>query len=679
MRTILISIVISFSLIFSLSCANEKTEDLITNQDCLSNVDCPLGYYCDLVIEKCAKEGAGNDSGGLPDNGLPTDNEVQDSDSGGGTSSGIKCDCFGKSYTIPYEFENTSGWCKLDEDNDGIPNCIEVANEVKVDTDEDGEPDYLDTDSDNDDISDTRECPTIPCRDTDDNGVPNYRDTDSDGDGIFDNVECFSDPCADYEEDGTPDYLDTDSDNDSVPDVYETSKDTDKDGMPNFLDFDSDDDGISDTDECAELPCPDSDSNGVPDFVDSDSDGDGLPDKQEVLCANLGVHSRTQADTDEDGFSDLAEVLTGADPCDAANGVFDTGVEFYFELPFEDPEKTDILTFSPTVKKADIFFNVDTTGSMGGEIGTLKSSLSNTIIPGVRTRISDSAFGVAWFNDPSHAISNTPTIDTATAQSSVNSLAAGVPGSGGDCDEQGYASLTNIANNGGWRDKTIPIVLHISDAPSKPDRNTAVNALNAKGAKVIGIFAASGCSSDTASSQQTDIANATGAVVPSCAGAGRTVLKYDIDGNGGGLGSAVINGIDALVKYATFSLYVEAADDGDAGTIDTSCFLKKIEALEYVPAADGCADTIVATAAEFNSVGYNNGFNNFAPATSSATIPGSKLKFTVHAENDTCFEPGSTAQMFKALINVVDNSTGSYLDIQEVTIIVPGKVSGTDW
>lgn len=678
MKRVLVICAIMLSFLLFLSCENGNT-DPITEQDCLSNVDCPLGYYCEPMTGKCAREEGGDDTGGLPDNGgLPTDNNTNDNDTGG-TSSGVKCDCFGKEYVIPYEFESINGWCKLDDDSDGIPNCIEVANEVKVDTDEDGDPDYMDTDSDDDGISDSRECPTLPCRDTDENGVPNYRDIDSDGDGIEDKVECFSDPCQDYEEDGTPDYIDTDSDNDSVPDVYETAKDTDKDGMPNFLDFDSDDDGISDTDECATLPCPDSDSNGVPDFVDTDSDGDGLSDKQEVFCGNLGIHTRTQADTDEDGFSDLAEVLTGADPCDSANGVFDTGVKFYFELPHGDPEKTDILTFSPTVKKADIFFNVDTTGSMGGEIGTLKSSLSNTIIPGVRTRISDSAFGVAWFNDPAYGISNTPTTDTGTAQNSVNSLAAGVPGSGGDCDEQGYASLTKIANDGGWRDKTIPIVMHISDAPSKPDRNTAVNALNAKAVKVIGIFAASGCSSDTASSQQTDIANATGAVVPACAGAGRTVLKYDVDGNGGGLNDAVINGIDAIVKYATFSLYVESADDGDTGTIDTSCFIKKVEALEYVPASDGCADTIIATPAEFNGVGYNNGFNNFAPATSSATIPGSKLKFTVHAENDTCFEPGTTAQLFNAVINVVDNSTGSILDIQEVTIIVPGKVSGNDW
>jgi hypothetical protein len=387
------------------------------------------------------------------------------------------------------------------------------------------------------------------------------------------------------------------------------------------------------------------------------------------------VYTSTHADTDEDGFSDLAEVLTGSDPCDDDNGVFDTGVKFYFELPYGSPERTDVLTFAPTVKKADIFFNVDTTGSMGGEIGVLKNSLSNTIIPGIRERITDSAFGVSWFNDPLYDISNTPTTTVETAQGSVNALNAGVPGSGGDCDEEGYASLANVANNGDWRDLTIPIVLHITDAPSKGDRNSAVNSLNEKGIKTIGILSSSGCDTVVAGDELTDLAQSTGAVIPSCSGSDKTVLKYDIDGNGSGLNEAVVDGIDALVKYSTFSLYVEPSDDGDSGTIDTSCFIKKVEALEYIPVEDGCADTpeMLATPAEFNGAGYNNGFNNFASATSSETIPGSKLKFTVHAENDTCFEPGATAQLFNAVIKVVDNSTGSILDTQEVVIIVPGK------
>jgi hypothetical protein len=76
--------------------------------------------------------------------------------------------------------------------------------------------------------------------------------------------------------------------------------------------------------------------------------------------------------------------------------VKDHGVEFFFILPYEAPEQQDELRFVPTVKKADVFFNVDTTGSMGGVITSLKSGLS-TIITTTRTRVTDSAFGVAQF------------------------------------------------------------------------------------------------------------------------------------------------------------------------------------------------------------------------------------------------------------------------------------------
>ena len=463
-------------------CGNEANPFL--DVDCISNSDCPLGYYCDLSINKCAEK-SGDNGGILPDSngGFPDDGTGENpDDENGGTKGDVTCDCFGTKYVIPSEFEKIQGWCKADADGDGIPNCIEVANGVKVDTDEDGTPDYLDTDSDNDGIPDSVECPNIPCRDTDSDGVPDYRDDDSDGDGIPDNVECFSDPCIDSDEDGIPDYLDTDSDNDGIPDLIETAKDTDKDGIPNFLDLDSDGDGIPDSEECPTLPCADSDGDGIPDFMDLDSDGDGLPDNQEVWCENLGIHSRTQADTDGDGFSDLAEILTGSDPCDSANGVFDTGVKFYFELPYQGEQKEDVLTFAPTVKKADIDLNVDTTGSMWDEITNIRNSLSSFIIPQIKTRISDSAIAVTQFGDPGEItlIKTHPTTDITTAQNAANGLETC---GGGGYPEGGYWSLYTAVNSLSWRDATIPIFLHITDATSHETgatRNQAVGALDRK-------------------------------------------------------------------------------------------------------------------------------------------------------------------------------------------------------
>jgi len=58
------------------------------------------------------------------------------------------------------------------------------------------------------------------------------------------------------------------------------------------------------------------------------------------------------------------------------------------------------LQFGTTVQSLDSFFAVDTTGSMGPEIQTLNTSLTNTIIPGVKAGAAkDAQFGVAAVED----------------------------------------------------------------------------------------------------------------------------------------------------------------------------------------------------------------------------------------------------------------------------------------
>ena len=535
-------------------------------------------------------------------------------------------------------------------------------------------------------------------------------------------------------------------------------------------------DTVSDTNE----GISDTDSDGFADFVDRDSDNDGLADQYEFNCANLSKHSRIYADVDQDGYSDLAENAVGSDPCDDSEGVTDI-VDFYFELPHGAPEKTDILNFTPTVQKTDIFFNVDTTGSMGDEINELKTGLS-AIITQVKNRISDSAFGVAEFedypvyphgaeymedayyyyifHDKPFTLLQSPTTNESTAQTGVDSLTLDY---GGDFPEAGFESLYQIGagsgtswtgNSGnangvyyewnagtvpaytgtgiggvGFREASLPIILHITDAisntptgiyydgedflgyNSNPNatisnshtRNDAINTLNNIGARVI-TFKTTGAAQATIEAQLDDISNNTGAVVPVCAfqtesswrcgdskcctglsGAaidptsGQCTLRYELANNGTGLGVSVVDGIDAVVKYATFNVYTNPQDDGNSGTIDTKCFLKKIESLQFIapPAEPEASCTPVATPAIFNGATYNNGFNSFASGTSSSANKGSTLQFTVHAENDTCFEPTSAeAQVFTAFIQVVDNTTGAILDTQEVTIIVPGIIEG---
>ena len=491
--------------------------------------------------------------------------------SGGATSTGAG----GAAGAEPTGGSGGTGGSVLDEDQDSISDADEGAPDL--DTDDDGTPDYLDPDSDDDGISDGFEAgddnPTTSPLDTDDDGTPDFQDDDSDDDGIPDATEIADG--FDTDGDLVPDYLDLDSDNDDVPDADEVSsgldprdpdsdgdtisdgddglKDADDDGVVNALDDDSDGDGYPDAEEAGDTLVDtrpiDTDFDGIYDFLDLDSDGDGLPDDEEEDCG-LSLE-----DGDGDGYIDLVEVLTGADPCNAADTVLDHGVEFFFVLPYEGREQSATLRFVPRVQKADVFFNVDTTGSMGGVITSLKEGLGS-IMSSTRARLSDSAFGVAAFEDfpqsPYGGSSDEPfhlytgiTADEDTAQSGANALALG---SGGDGPESGYEALfqaavgTGVSGAGGnfgpftapdriggaqFRPGALPIIVHATDAESHDTegalaypisynahgRTAALDALQGIGARVITI---QNGSSTTAAASLREVSEVTRAVVPPC-------------------------------------------------------------------------------------------------------------------------------------------------------------------
>ncbi|HSW61112.1 MAG TPA: hypothetical protein VLJ60_09945 [bacterium] len=680
---------IAFAVLFSIcSCENtNKNPFQKIEKECLSNSDCEED-------QECSEDGKCVDlqnDGILPQNDedIATYDEETDSYEKDGDSESVD--------------EDSEIDLNKDSDGDGIPDYVEKPNGIPVDTNEDGTPDYLDTDSDGDSIPDSVECPKLTCADTDEDGVPDYRDTDSDDDGISDSVEAGANPenPVDTDDDGIPDYRDLDSDNDGILDIHESDKDADGDKIPNYLDPDSDNDTIPDciekygktfrdTDkdgypDCKALhdyskPPADTDGDGAYDFIDLDSDGDGVADSDEVICPNLVKDGRVWNDVDGDGFSDLAEIAVGSKICDKNHGVTDIeGIEFYFELPYGGEEKDDILIFTPTVKKGDIFFNIDTTGSMDGELYNLKHTLSSMIIPQTREKISDSAFGVSQFRDEDELsmIQINPSTGILTVQQAVNLLVAEY---GGDGPEAGYFSLNNLALSGTWRNETIPIAIHITDAVSHErgagaDKVSTINALNSKGIKVITVFSEGGYDASNALIQLNELSTSTGAVVPECAGAGRTTLLYSIDENGSGLDTAVINGIDALIKYAAFDVFSSVDDDGNTGTIDTSCFLKKVEAVQFTPPpGDTCAPS--AELAKLNGSTYFNGFTNFVTGTSNPAVTGSTLTFKVYAQNDICVKQTKQAQAFTAVIHIVDAATNAYLDSQNVTIIVPPEIPG---
>ena len=434
-----------------------------------------LGAYSVLLSGLVFNLGCGAEDDSEEDQSLCTPGD-QRCDPSGETDGGIDSD-------IPNE---------PDFDEDGIPDEIEGTE----DYDGDGQPNMEDLDSDGDEIPDFLEGTS----DTDGDGQPNYLDEDSDGDGIRDRAE----GSLDSDGDGVENYLDEDSDNDGIPDQYESLRDGDEDGLPSYLDDDSDGDGVLDTDEYGRTdggPPIDLDNDGIYDFEDVDADGDGLADVLEMGC-DLGSTESRNPDSDNDGYSDLVEVAFASDPCDAESDIREN-VDFYFELPFNDPAQHDTLEFSTDVQQGDIVFNMDTTGSMDDELGELRSALSNQIVPSLAENLPDSAFGVTHFDDfPCGEYGNSGdqpfqlhqrvTNDIQQVQFVVNNLRIH---SGDDFPESGIPSIYQIATGEGedwcydvppfdpalnyipdvaygtiggvgFREGSVPLVVHITDAPT---------------------------------------------------------------------------------------------------------------------------------------------------------------------------------------------------------------------
>lgn len=294
--------------------------------------------------------------------------------------------------------DGTPDYKDLDSDADNIPDAVEAGDTdlqtAPNDADGDGKPNFIDLDSDENGMPDIIEGGD----DLDGDGIYNAADLDNDGD-LADDILEFSGASADCNNDGSPDtqgtpagpqdcdadgvanFLDADSDGDSVPDRLESPMaDTDLDGFLDRYDLDSDGDTFPDSLEAGDSDpntAPvDTDTDGTPDYLDKDSDNDGLTD---LLEAQSGSNPLLQ-DTDNDGVNDLIEWAANTDPQDPLDTPQSNG-DFVFLVPYMEPTDPleDTLEFRTSIQFADLYFSIDTTGSMIEEFNTLSSTLSQII------------------------------------------------------------------------------------------------------------------------------------------------------------------------------------------------------------------------------------------------------------------------------------------------------------
>ncbi len=559
-----------------------------------------------------------------------------------------------------------------------------------------------------------------------------------------------------------------------------------------YRSIDCDRDGLSDG---KEVWC-----NGVWSGAIANADGDAYLDAAEWAAADFAIRNHKQAHVDTEvpwigtctkTESKFYAINTPADLiCNPTLGV-ENIFDFYFELLPDDAQKSSTLVFRPEVSKLDIVFNMDTTGSMDGEIENLKDAIKGSgsvqgIIPKIKAMVDKSEFAITRFDDfpvsggffsdynyggssdLPFALVTAMTNNTTSLNRGVDQLTAK---GGADGPESGFQSLWQIlmgddkswtrtswsgSNSGSmqyytpsedrwggvnFRNGTLPVVTHITDAGSHnahSSHSAHANAsqcnvddpynsyisnpyyaddvaymYNRKGARIITVFSAGGDDSTNGRQQTYQIAKETNAVVPACAfknnrgnwicganscctgtnGAAealdsdinKCVLRFTVDEDGNGLGDTLVTAVDALVKYGTYDVSTVVRKDESDSRVDTTCFIKKVEAKQYVPPCQepeaSCNPPAVAS--KVAAANYNDGFKNFAPGTSSQERPGAQLHFMVYAQNyddatgEPCAKQTESVQQFNAYIDVVNPTTGLVFGTRQVSIIVPGKVEHT--
>ncbi len=506
-----------------------------------------------------------------------------------------------------------------------------------------------------------------------------------------------------------------DTDNDGIYDGFETSADSDGDGIPNPMDLDSDGDGASDAEEHGEGfgPCEarNSDGDAIPDFLDNDSDNDGLSDREE---REVYFTDPLDEDSDDDGYSDAAEIATGHDPRNPDDGI--DPEDFFLVLPFGGPEERRTLRFNTSLRKADVFFIMDTTGSMQGEVNNLRSGLSD-LVDQLVASIPDVGIGFGGFagfggaaapggscsgaldfgcqdgppGDLPFELVSTITTDRAAMQMGVDNLQADSGGANTASSTEALYQTATGAGIGEWvppqtcqaipdengrrhgypcfRPGSLPIIIPMTDTASKngPEGGRMYPVLNGHrphtfeetraallgiGARVIGITSIEEEVAGAAA-QMRWYAQQTGTVN----GSG-SPLHFSVDADGRGLTSAVADQIRLVATETPQDISTRTEDGNDlpAGPVQIDATLM-IESIMPTAAFDASGVEIPATA-------LNRDDRNFYGVT-----PGTSVEFDITFLNDVV-QSARTSQIFLAKIVVVGNRVAD-LDEREVIIIVP--------
>lgn len=401
----------------------------------------------------------------------------------------------------------------------------------------------------------------------------------------------------------------------------------------------------------------------------ADDDNDGLSNVDEAARGT----DPSVADSDGDGFEDGVEVLAGTDPTNSTS--FIPPEDFYVVLPYMDPPQLRELSFRARLGRADVFFLVDTTGSMLGALNNVRMSLAGTIVPALGDAIADLVLGVGDFRDfdvdPFGSPGDWPMIvrqamtpDQATVQTVLNDLRVGGGGDGPEASTEGlWVTAAGSCATGGFggacfREMSHPIIVHVTDAdfhngptasndygsavPAAHGWSETVAALNAHDVNVVGVAVDTipGPLPIPPSSRDDldELARLTGS-----RGASGALTVYTAPS--GMVSTSVVDGIVDLVGAERQDVSSRNEDD-PSDALDATQFIARVTPLRASRATSFDATTFYGVAG------------------------GTEVVFEVEFRNDTV-PARSTVQIYRAYIEVFDVASGLGLDRRNVYVVIP--------
>jgi hypothetical protein len=537
-----------------------------------------------------------------------------------------------------------------------------------VDTDGDGIPDAIEGNAD-----------------PDGDGQPNAMDTDSDGDGLSDATEGAC-PLVDTDGDTVPDFLDRDSDNDGLTDAEEGALGTD----PRAVD--SDGDGVSDLGEVrGSMTDPRDPASTIPEgdfFVVLPYEGDHAmrPLRFGTNIARADVYFLIDTTASMQAAIDDVNASLMRIASEVATLVPDAqfGVGHYDDFPV-DPygdNAGELLGFYVTPLRSCVFdFECSGPGafcagycaneralsrddapythdvSITGDLAAVRAALALRVnagndIPESGTEalyLAASGMGITYPNTRT----GTTTLPARTCAAVAGETE---PRRGYPCFRPGalpiFVTVTDAPFHNGTTATTIDWAVPYAGAVGSAAHtfDQAIAALDALGARHIGVNVGTGTGGTAAGADLTALATRTGTV--SSTG---SPLVYT--GAASATADQIISGIRSVVSGTPQDVSTRRENvAGNPDDFDATRFIKAIVPLEGYRGALMGAMPGVTYASRDTTTFYQ-------------VIPGTEVEFTVDFWNDVR-PPADIAQIFRARIIVVGNGVAD-LDEREVYVVVP--------